>query len=66
MSTNLDLDDDLINEARKLGKHKTKKDAVNAALGEYVRRKKQLKVLDLFGRVHFAPAYDYKVARRAR
>jgi Arc/MetJ family transcription regulator len=34
MPTNLDLDDRLIEEAQKLGKHRTKKDAVTAALGE--------------------------------
>ena len=66
MATNLDLDDRLINEARKLGKHRTKKGAVTAALEEYVRRKKQLKVLDLFGKIHFAQSYDYKAARGAR
>ena len=66
VATNLDLNDQLINEARKLGKHRTKKDAVTAALEEYVQRKKQLKVLDLFGKIHFAPEYDHKAARRAR
>ena len=37
-----------------------------AALEAYVRRKKQLKVLDLFGKIHFAQGYDYKAARGAR
>ena len=45
MATNLDLDDSLINEAQKLGNHRTKKEAVNEALEEYVRKKKQLKAL---------------------
>ena len=34
MPTNLALDDRLIDEARKIGNHKTKKEAVTAALVE--------------------------------
>jgi Arc/MetJ family transcription regulator len=64
MATNLALDDHLIEEARRVGKHKTKKDAVNAALDEYVRRHKQMKILDAFGTVTFDSAYDYKAERR--
>lgn len=64
MPTNLALDDQLIEEARRAGKHKTKKEAVNAALDEYVRRRKQMKILEAFGTVSFDPAYDYKAERR--
>jgi Arc/MetJ family transcription regulator len=64
MATNLALDDRLIEEARRAGKHKTKKEAVNAALDEYVRRRKQMNILDAFGTVAFDPAYDYKAERR--
>jgi Arc/MetJ family transcription regulator len=64
MPTNLALDDQLIEEARRAGKHKTKKDAVNAALDEYVRRHKQMRILDAFGTVTFDPAYDYKAGRQ--
>src|ERR1019366_8044178 len=64
MATNLALDDRLIEEARRAGKHKTKKEAVNAALDEYVRRRKQMKIVDSFGTVTFDPAYDYKAERR--
>jgi Arc/MetJ family transcription regulator len=63
MATNLALDDRLIEEARRAGKHKTKREAVNAALDEYVRRRKQMKILDAFGTVAFDPAYDYKAER---
>ena len=51
MSTNLALDDNLIQEALKLGHHKTKKEAVTIALKEYVSRLKQLEILDLFGKI---------------
>lgn len=65
MPTNLALDDRLIEEARRAGGHKTKKEAVNAALDEYVRKRKQMRILDAFGTIAFDPAFDYK-AERAR
>jgi Arc/MetJ family transcription regulator len=64
MPTNLALNDRLIEEARRAGGHKTKKEAVNAALDEYVRRRKQLQILNAFGTVEFDPSYDYKAERR--
>jgi len=66
MATNLALDDRLIEEAQRAGKHKTKKEAVTAALAEYIRRRKQLRILESFGTVDFDPGYDYKAERRRR
>ncbi|MDO8772539.1 MAG: type II toxin-antitoxin system VapB family antitoxin [Burkholderiaceae bacterium] len=63
MATNLALDDTLIEEARQLGGQRTKKDVVTAALLEYVQRRKQLKLLDLFGTVEYDDSYDYKAQR---
>lgn len=64
MATNLAIDDKLINEARRIGKHKTKKEAVTAALDEYIRWRKQLQILDYFGKIDFDPEYDYKKMRK--
>lgn len=64
MPTNLDIDDRLIDEAKKLGRHRTKRDTVNAALDEYIRRRKQQQIVSLFGTIEYDPAYDYKRARR--
>ena len=64
MATNLALDDKLIEEARKAGHHRTKKDAVTAALAEYVKRRKQQRILEAFGSFELDPAYDYKTERR--
>jgi len=64
MATNLAIDDGLIDAARRIGHHPTKKAAVTAALEEYIRRRKQLEILDLFGTVPFDAKYDYKKARR--
>ena len=66
MATNLALDDALIEEARRAGKHKTKKEAVTTALEEYVRRRKQVRILEAFGSFEFDPGYDYKAERRGR
>jgi len=66
MATNLALDDKLIEAARKLGGHKTKKDAVNAALDEYIRRHKQQEIIRLFGTIDFDPTYNYKTERKAK
>ena len=66
MATNLALDDKLIDAARRAGKHKTKREAVTAALAEYVQRRKQLQILDAFGTLDLDPAYDYKAERRRR
>ena len=66
MATNLALDDALIEEARKTGGHKTKKEAVTAALDEYVRRREQREILKHFGTFDFDPNYDYKAARRKK
>ena len=64
MATNLALDDKLILKAQKAGKHKTKKEAVTAALKEYIAHKKQQEVIGLFGTMEFSDGYDYKKARK--
>jgi Arc/MetJ family transcription regulator len=64
LATNLAIDDRLIDEAKRVGNHKTKKEAVTAALDEYIRWRKQLEILDHFGTIDFDPEYDYKRIRR--
>jgi Arc/MetJ family transcription regulator len=64
--TNLALDDRLIEEARKVGHHRTKREAVTAALDEYIRRRRQRGVLALFGSIEYDEKYDYKRARKTR
>ena len=63
MATNLQLDDHLIAEAARLGKHRTKKAAVTQALTEYIRHLRQQRILNVFGTVEFDPEYDYKKQR---
>jgi Bacterial antitoxin of type II TA system, VapB len=63
MPTNLAIDDRLIEQAKKLGRHRTKKDTVNAALDEYIRRRKQAALVPLFGTIEYDVRYDYKRER---
>lgn len=66
MPTNLAIDDSLIQEAQKLGQHRTKKDAVNAALAEYIQRRRQQELLPLFGKIEYVRGYNYKKERAKR
>jgi len=66
MATNLALDDDLLDEALKIGGRATKRETVTEALEEYIRRRKQARVVELFGTIDFDPRYDYKKQRRRR
>ena len=66
MATNLAIDERLLEEALKAGKHKTKKDTVNEALKEYIMRRKRRDIISLFGKVEMKPSYDYRKERNAR
>ena len=66
MATNLAIDDRLIEAARRVGGHKTKKDAVTEALEEYIRRRKQQEIISSFGTVDWDPKYDYKAERHRK
>lgn len=63
MPTNLAIDDKLLKEAQEIGGHRTKKATVTEALEEYIRRRKQLEILKLFGEIEYDPDYDYKAGR---
>ena len=63
MATNLALDDKLIEEARQLGGLRTKKEVVTHALLEYVQRRRQSKLLALFGQVDFEEGLHAKTQR---
>jgi len=64
MATNLAIDDRLIEQAVKLSGHRTKKAAVTEALQEYIHRRKQARVVKLFGKIDFDSNYDYKQSRK--
>ena len=64
MTTNLQIDNHLIEEALELGEQRTKRAVVEEALREYVQRRKQLKILELFGTIGYDDEYDYKSQRQ--
>ncbi|GAB1540101.1 hypothetical protein NUACC21_27700 [Scytonema sp. NUACC21] len=64
MTINLQIDEALIQEALAVGNQQTERDVVEEALREYVQRRKQLMVLDLFGTIDYDEDYDYKEQRR--
>ena len=64
MATNLEIDNQLIQEALQLGGHRTKRAVVEAALKEYVQRRQQIKITELFGTIEYEDDYDYKEQRR--
>jgi Arc/MetJ family transcription regulator len=63
MRTNIVLDDELLAEAARLSGIKTKKELVNAALRLFIATKKRKNLLDLRGKIEFAPGYDYEGLR---
>jgi Arc/MetJ family transcription regulator len=63
MATNLDLDPQLVERALELSRAPTKKAAVTAALQEFIARREQARLLELFGKLEWDPAYDYKRER---
>lgn len=66
MPTSLKLDDKMVKEAVKLGNFKTKQEALNAALVEFVQRRNRLRILDLAGKIDFDPNWNYKKMRGKR
>jgi len=66
MPTNLAIDDALLREAQRLGKHRSKRETVMRALAEYVERHRRKEILELAGRIDWDERYDHKAQRRRR
>jgi Arc/MetJ family transcription regulator len=64
MPTNLAIDEDLLNDALRVGGYKTKRQTVNEALREFIQRRQRLQLVELFGKIDYDPRYDYKRERR--
>jgi hypothetical protein len=63
MATNLSIDPDLLDAALQVSGERTKKAAVTKALEEFVARRRQKSLLDLFGKLEWDPSFDYKAER---
>lgn len=66
MATNLSIDPDLIQRALIVSGERTKKAAVTKALQEYVARREQKQLVELFGKLEWDAGYDYKSDRTRR
>lgn len=61
--TTLTIDDSLIQEAQIIGNQPSKQAVVTEALREYIARRKQLQIVELFGTIEYEADYDYKEQR---
>ena len=63
MATNLALDPKLLDQVLELSGEPTKRAAVTLALKEFVARREQKKITELFGKLDWDASFDYKVER---
>ncbi len=63
MATNLSIDPKLLDRALEVSGEKTKKATVTIALKEFIARREQKRLLELFGNLDWDPDYDYKAER---
>ena len=63
MATNLSLDQELLEKALEVSGEKTKKAAVTKALKEFISRREQRRILELFGTLEWDKEYNYKKER---
>lgn len=61
---NLQIDENLLQEALALGNYQSNSAVIEAALQEYIQRRKQLQVIELFGTIDYDSDYNYKQQRQ--
>lgn len=66
MATNLSIDPELLEAALRVSGEKTKKAAVTKALQEFIARRRQREILELFRKFDWNPDFDYKKERQRR
>lgn len=64
MSIYIDLDEQLLAKAMEFGAKDTKEKVINAALTEYIQRREQFKITELFGTEVIDEGYNYEAQRR--
>lgn len=63
MATNLAIDPELLDRALAVGGEKTKKATVTRALMEFIARREQGRIRELFGTLDWDSTFDYKSER---
>lgn len=66
MEITFNIDEKLFEEALQLTKLTTKEELLSLALQELVRSRRKKNLLDLAGKIHFAPDFDHKALRETR
>jgi Arc/MetJ family transcription regulator len=66
MQITLNLDEALLNEAFQLTNLTTQEELIALALHEFVRLRRKKNLLDLAGKIQFAPDFDHKALRETR
>jgi Arc/MetJ family transcription regulator len=66
MRTNVVLDDELMQQARRLTGAATIREILRLALVELVRQRSRKDLADLAGRIRFRDDFDHKAARELR
>lgn len=65
MATNLAIRPDLLARAVELSGKRTKTAAVTLALEEFIARREQRRLIELFDSLDWDPAFDYKAERHS-
>ena len=63
MATNLSIDPKLLERALAVSGERTKKAAVTKAPQEFIARREQKRLVELFHSLEWEPDYDYKAER---
>jgi Arc/MetJ family transcription regulator len=63
VATNLQIDPELLDRALAVSGERTKKAAVTMALREFINRRRQKDLLDLFGQLEWDDTFDHKAER---
>ena len=66
MATNVSIDPELLERALEVSGERTKKAAVTKALEEFIARRRQKRLLELFGKLEWDEDFDYKAERSRR
>jgi Arc/MetJ family transcription regulator len=66
MRTNIDINEELLQEAFSVSQVRSKKDLIHDALREYVRLKKRKDLTELAGTIEFYEGYNHKVLRKIK
>jgi Bacterial antitoxin of type II TA system, VapB len=66
MVINLALDSDLVERALEVSGERTKEAAIALALREFIARREQGRLIELFGKLEWDMSFDWKAERERR